>query len=172
MWEKQKKDRFGTGEKDLFLAEGGAFGLLARAAAYGDLGGGAAAACIIGAVLSRTGNLTVGVGCTLGRAVLHGAALGLERSAAGVGTLAGLGAVYFDALEAAAALGIVGAGTDAALQICHITRLPFCGRACRWPAFRTAVIVFPKKKNLFIIYLFSVDGLFTAWYTSVCLNIK
>ena len=36
MWEKQKKDRFGAREKDLFLAEGGAFGLLARAAAHGQ----------------------------------------------------------------------------------------------------------------------------------------
>ena len=147
MWKKQKKDRFGAREKDLFLAEGGAFGLLARAAAHGDLSGGTAAACIIGAVLSRTGNLTVGVGCALGRAVLHSAALGLERGAAGISALAGLGAAHFDALEAAAALGIVGAGTDAALQICHINRLPFCGRACRWPAFRTAVIVFPKKQE-------------------------
>ncbi len=147
MWKKQKKDHFGTREKDLFLAEGGAFGLLARAAAHGDLSGGAAAACIIGAVLSRAGNLAVGVGCALRGTVLHGAALGLERSAAGISALAGLGAAYFDALKAAATLGIVGAGTDAALQICHINRLPFCVRACRWPAFRTAVIVFPKKQE-------------------------
>lgn len=87
------------------------------------------------------------MGRALRGAVLHGAVLGLERGAAGISALAGLGAAHFDALEAAAALGIVGAGTDAALQICHINRLPFCGRACRWPAFRTAVIVFPKKEE-------------------------
>lgn len=140
-----------AGEKGLSLAEGGAFGLLARAAAHGDLGSCAAAACVVGAALGCAGDLAVGMGNALGGAVLHCAVLRLERSAAGIGTLAGLCAAHFNALETAAALGIVGAGTDAALQICHIDRLPFCVRPCRLTAFRTAVIVFPQKDGLFTI---------------------
>ena len=112
------------------LAECGAFrlaGLVGAAASHRDLAGGAQAPLVVSAGFRAARDVAVGVGDVVPGAVLSAFSLGVERAAAGVAAAAGVGAAHVDAGQAAAALGVVGAGVYAALQIRHSDILHFCG---------------------------------------------
>lgn len=118
------------GHRLLPLAEGGAFrlaGLAGPVAAHRDLAGGAQAAFVISAGFGAAADLAAGVGGIMPDAVLGPFCFGVEGAAAGVAALAGMVAAHRDAGQAAAPLGVVGAGLYAALQVCHGDSLPFRG---------------------------------------------